>query len=222
MGGTGDPVYDAFDAAVAYNSFNDTYVVVWAGDDTAGGLVEDEYEVFGQILSSSGTQLGDNDVRISDAGGTGSSATQTFNPDVAVNSVFNEYLVVWSADNPEDGCVDNEFEIWGQVVDFDLDPLYGGNFRISFNGGSGNAAYDADFPALVYNPDADEFLVVWEADDTVQGMVDNEVEIFAQRVYSTGILVGSNLRMSDMGGSGDPLHDAYEPDVVYDDQNFEY
>ena len=222
MGPDGDPVWDAFDAAVAYNSVNNTYLVVWAGDDTPGGQVDEEYEVFGQILSSSGTQLGYSDVRISYAGGTGSYNTRTFNPDVAFNSNYNEFLVVWSADNPEDGCVDNEFEIWGQVVDPAIFPLYGDNFRISSNGGSGDPAFDADYPAVAYNPHADEYLVAWESDDTVQGMVDNEVEIFAQRVYSTGILVGSNLRMSDMGGSGDPLYDAFKPSVVYNSREFEY
>jgi hypothetical protein len=222
MGPDGDANYDAFDAAVAYNSINNTYLVVWAGDDTPGGLVDEEYEIFGQVLNGSGTQVGYSDVRISFAGGTGSTSTRALNPDVAFNSQYNQYLVVWSADNPADGCVDNEFEIWGQIIDASIFPLYGDNFRISFNGGSGDPAYDADFPAVVYNPDADEYLVAWEADDTVQGMVDSEFEIFAQRVYSTGILVGSNLRMSDMGGSGDPLYDAFEPDVVYDSRNFEY
>ncbi len=222
MGPDGDPDWDAFDAAVAYNSINNTYLVVWAGDDTLGGQVDEEYEIFGQILSSSGSQVGYSDVRISYAGGTGSYYTRTFNPDVAFNSRYNQFLVVWSADNPEDGCVDNEFEIWGQVVDPWLFPLFGDNFRISFNGGSGDMLFDADYPAVVYNPDADEYLVVWEADDTVQGMVDNEFEIFAQRVYSTGILVGSNLRMSDMGGSGDSLYDASRPDAVYNSREFEY
>jgi len=222
MGPDGDPDWDAFDAAVAYNSINNTYLVVWAGDDTPGGQVDEEYEIFGQILSSSGTQLGYNDVRISYAGGTGSYNTRAFNPDVAFNSNYNQFLVVWSADNPEDGCVDNEFEIWGQVVDPALFPLYGGNFRISFNGGSGDPVYDADYPAVVYNPNADEYLVAWESDDTVQGMVDNEYEIFAQRVYSTGILVGSNLRISDMGGSGDALYDAFSPDVAFNSEDFEY
>lgn len=222
MGPDGDPDYDAFDAAVAYNSVNNQYLVVWAGDDTPGGLVDEEYEIFGQVLTATGSQLGYSDVRISFAGGTGSSSTRAFRPDVAFNSTYNQYLVVWSADNPEDGCVDNEFEIWGQVVDPNLFPLYGGNFRISFNGGSGNAAYDADYPALAYNPHADEFLVVWEGDHNGGGMVDNEFEIWAQRVYSTGVLVGSNLRMSDMGGTGDAAYDAFSPDVVYNSREFEY
>jgi len=130
--------------------------------------------------------------------------------------------VVWSADDPVDGVVDNEFEIWGQVLDADGGGLFTNDFRISFNGGSGNASFDALTPAVVYNPQADEYLVVWEADDTYQGMVDEEYEVWAQRVYSTGILVGPNLRLSDMGGSGDPLYGASEPDVVYNSQDQEF
>jgi len=222
MGPDGDTDYDAFVAAVATNSNNNTYLVVWCGDDDTGGLVDEEHEIFGQLLDSSGTQIGDNDVRISYAGGTGSPDTRTHSPGVAFNSTSNEFLVVWSADNPEDGCVDDEYEIWGQVVDEWIAPLYGGNFRISFNGGSGDPTYDAGYPAVTANPDADEYLVVWESDDTYQGMVDEEYEIFAQRVSSTGVLVGSNLRMSDMGGSGDPQYNAYSPDVVYNSRDHEY
>jgi len=195
---------------------------VWSGTDNTGGMVLGEYEVFGQVLDATGAEVGTNDIRISYAGGTGSSATDATNPDVAFNSDYNQYLVVWSADNPEDGCVDTEFEIWGQVVDEHALPLYGDAFRISFNGGSGNASFDADHPAAVYNPNMDEYLVVWEADDDAGTMVDDEVEIWAQRVGATGILVGSNLRMSDMGGSGDPAYDATEPDVVYNSQESEY
>jgi hypothetical protein len=222
MGPDGDPDYDAWVPAVAYNSVNDTYLVVWYGNDNTGGLVEGEYEIFGQLLDSGGSEIGGNDVRISYAGGTGSPDSWAIRPDVAFNSNYNEFLVVWSADNPEDGCVDGEYEIWGQVVDASLNPIFGGNFRISFNGGSGDADYDADWPAVVYNPNIDEYMVVWEADDTVQGMVDGEFEIFAQRVYSTGTLVGSNLRMSDMGGSGDFNFGAHQPDVVCNRRDHEY
>jgi hypothetical protein len=222
MGPDGDWEYGGAEPAVAYNTINDTYLVVWEGDDNTGGLVDDEREIFGQLLDSRGTEIGDNDVRISYAGGTGSPVSWARSPDVAFNSNYNEFLVVWSADNPEDGCVDEEFEIWGQVVDASLNPVFGGNFRISFNGGSGDSDFDAYLPAVTYNPEIDEYLVVWQADDTVQGMVDGEDEIFAQRVYSTGVLVGSNLRMSDMGGSGDPGYDAHMPDVVYNSRGNEY
>jgi hypothetical protein len=222
MGGVGDPAYDALHAAVVYNDIMNEYLVVWEGDDTSGGLVDDEAEIFGQLLSATGGGVLTNDFRISDVGGTGSSASNARNPDVAFNSTYNQYFVVWSADDPVDGVVDNEFEIWGQLVDADGGGLYTNDFRISSNGGSGNAVYDAEDPAVVYNPSRDEYLVVWEGDSNAGGMVDNEYEIWAQRVYSTGYLVGSNLRMSDMGGTGDAYFDAYAPDVVYNSSNFEY
>ena len=135
MGGVGDPDYDAFDAAVAYNSITNEYLVVWWGDDNTGGLVDYEHEVFGQLLSATGGQVVTNDFRISDAGGTGNATSDAFHPDVAFNSTYNQYLVVWHADDPVDGVVDNEFEIWGQVLDADGGGLYANDFRISFNGG---------------------------------------------------------------------------------------
>jgi len=222
MGGVGDSVYDGFAAAVAYGSLYNEYLVVWEGDDNSGGLVDEELEIFGQLLSAAGGGVLVNDFRISDVGGTGSAASRARSPDVAYNSNYHQYFVVWSADDPVDGVVDNEFEIWGQVLDANGGGLFTNDFRISFNGGSGDPAYDAENPAVVYNPSRDEYLVVWEGDSNAGGMVDNEYEIWAQRVYSTGILVGSNMRMSDMGGTGDALFDAFQPDVVYNSSDFEY
>ena len=37
---------------MAYNSANDGYLVVWQGDGNVGGLVDDEFEVFGQRLAN--------------------------------------------------------------------------------------------------------------------------------------------------------------------------
>ncbi len=39
MGPDGDSTYDAQCPAVAYNSTNDEYLVVWEGNDNAGGVV---------------------------------------------------------------------------------------------------------------------------------------------------------------------------------------
>jgi hypothetical protein len=222
MGPNGDPDYDAYYPAVAYNSIDNEYLVVWTGDDTIGGVVEGEFEIFGQLLSADGSMIITNDFRISDVGGTGNPLYGTGKPDVAYDSGFNRYLVVWWANDPVDGVVQGENEIWGQVLDADGGSLYVNDFRISFNGGSGDPDYDARFPAVVYNPHTYEYLVVWEADDTIQGMVDDEREIFAQRLSSNGTLIGPNLRMSDMGGSGNANYNAFEPDVAYDGDDFEY
>lgn len=222
MGPDGDADYDAWEPAVAYNATDDQFLVVWYGDDSSSGNVDEEFEVFGQALDAGGTPLPANDVRISFAGGTGDPTYGAFLPDVAWNSTSNEYLVVWSADNPEDGCVNQELEIWGQVVDASVSPLYGGNFRISFAGGSGDPTFDADYPAVAYNPFLDEYLAVWQGDDSTGGLVNDELEIWAQRVGSAGLLVGSNLRVSDMGGTGDLVFDAMGPDVAYNSQENQY
>ena len=148
-----------------YNSIYNEYLVVWEGDDNSGGLVDDEPRSSASCCRRTGGGVLTNDFRISDVGGTGSAASNARDPDVAFNSTYNQYLVVWSADDPVDGVVDNEFEIWGQVLDADGGGLYTNDFRISSNGGSGNAAYDADCPAVVYNPSRDEYLVVWDGDE---------------------------------------------------------
>lgn len=222
MGPDGDAAYDALNPAVAYNSIDNNYLVVWEGDDTPGDLVEGELEIFGQIVSATGTQVGYSDVRISHTGPDGNTAYNARNPAVAFNTAFNQYLVVWEADNPESGLVDNEFEIWGQVVDPLLFPLWGGNFRISSMGPDGSALYDAGRPAVAYNPTPDEYLVVWDGDDDSGSLVDDELEIWAQRVYSTALPVGSPLRVSDMGGTGDANYDALAADVAYNTTDHEY
>lgn len=222
MGPDGDADYDGLNPAVAYNSIDNNYLVVWEGDDTPGDLVEGEMEIFGQILSANGSEVAYSDVRISFTGPDGNTAYRARNPAVAFNTVYNQYLVVWEADNPDTGLADNEFEIWGQVVDPLLFPLWGGNFRISSMGPDGNAFFDAARPAVAYNPSPDEYLVVWDGDDDSGSLVDEELEIWAQRVYSTAVLVGSNMRVSDMGGTGDPAYDALAADVAYNTTDHQY
>lgn len=222
MGPDGDAAYDALNPAVAYNNIDNNYLVVWEGDDTPGDLVEGEMEIFGQIVGATGSQVGYSDVRISHTGPDGNTAYRARNPAVAFNTVYNQFLVAWEADNPEAGLADNEFEIWGQVVDPLLFPLWGGNFRISSMGPDGNALYDAARPAVAYNPSPDEYLVVWDGDDDAGSLVDDELEIWAQRVYSTAVLVGSALRVSDMGGTGNANYDALAADVAYNTTDHQY
>jgi len=48
MGPDGDANYGAYYPAVACNSANNEYLVVWHGDDDTGALVNNENEIFGQ------------------------------------------------------------------------------------------------------------------------------------------------------------------------------
>lgn len=118
MGGIGDPEYDAMQPAIAYNSTNDEYLVVWAGDDlTDGGLVNGEYEIFGQILdAATGAEVGANDFRISDMGGTGDPEYDARWPAAAYTGASNQLLVTWWADDNTGGLVDEENEIFSQSL----------------------------------------------------------------------------------------------------------
>ncbi len=219
MGGTGDANYDIYSVDVAYDAADNEYLVVWMGDDDTGGLVDNEYEIFGQRLdAATGAEVGGNDFRISDMGGTGNANYEAESAAVAYNAIDNEYLVVWKGDDNVGGLVDNEYEIYGQRINAATGTALGSDdFRISDMGGTGDTGYRAGEPVVAYNAADNEYLVVWMGDDNVGGLVDNEYEIFGQRIdAATGAEVGSNdFRISAMGGTGNAIYDAYDPAVAY-------
>jgi hypothetical protein len=223
MGVDGDIDYDAREAAIAYNSINNEYLVVWEGDDNTGTLVDGETEIFGQrIDASTGAEVGENDFRISDMGSSGDPSLDASKPAVAYNSTNNEYLVVWSG---EDGPVAGEFEIYGQRLSGAAAIEIGSNdFQISDMGPDGSDLYDAEAPAVAYNSTNNEYLVVWQGDDNTLPLVDGESEIFGQRISgATGSQLGTNdFRISDMGLDGDDLFDALSPAIAYNSSNNQY
>ncbi len=203
MGPDGSTAFSAFDPAVAYNGLSNEYLVVWQGQDDTGTLANREVEVFGQRLSAAGTDVGSNDFRISDMGPAGSTVFGGFDPAVAYNSLSNEYLVVWSADDNTGTLVDGEFEIYGQRLNAAGTETGANDFRISDMGPDGSAAFRAFTPDVVYNGVSNEYLVVWRGEDNIGTLVDEEFEIFGQRLSSAGSAVGTNdFRISDMGPHG--------------------
>ncbi len=226
MGPDGDDDFDAFGPAVAYNSANDEYLVVWAGDDNSGSLVDGESEIYGQrINAANGDEVGA-DFRISDMGATdGDEDFDAFNPAVAYNSTDNEYLVVWQGDDDTGALVDDEVEIYGQRIDAETGAEVDTDFRISDMGTDGDEDFDAFNPAVAYNSEDNEYLVVWQGDDDAGSLVDNELEIYGQRIDAeTGAEVGTNdFRISDMGATdGDTAYRAQHPAVAYNSTNNEY
>ena len=76
---------------------------------------------------------------------------------------------------------------------------------------------------MAYNPTQDEYLVVWSGDDNTGSLVDNENEIFGQRVDgATGAVIGGDFRLSDMGPDGDTNYDAGLPTVAYNPTQDDY
>jgi cysteine-rich repeat protein len=224
MGPNGDVDYDADHPAIAYNATDNQYLVVWIGDDDAGPLVDEEEEVFGQRLNADGILVGSNDFRISDMGPNGDTAYAAIVAAVAYNSQHNEYLVVWEGDDNLVPLVDEELEIFGQRINAATGAALGTNdFRISEVGPLGDPEFKTFEPSIAYNPDADEYLVVWYGDDDTAPLVDNEDEIFGSRLDAAGVPIGSNhFRISDAGPDGDTLYGAFFPDVTYDADAHEY
>jgi hypothetical protein len=223
MGGTGDAAYDAYYPAVAYNSQANEYLVVWWGDDDTGSLVYGEFEIYGQRLSASGAEVGTNDFRISDMGGTGDADYDAYYPAVAYNSQDNEYLVVWQGDDDTGSLVNDEYEIYGQRLSATGGGLGTNDFRISDMGGTGNTTYNALYPAVAYNSQDNQYLVVWWGDDDTGSLVNEEFEIFGQRLNASGAEAGDNdFRLSDMGPDGNTTYAAAYPAVACNSQANEY
>ncbi len=225
MGPDGNASYDAFYPAVAFNISNNQYFIVWYADDDIGGLVNDEAEIFGQRLdASTGDEIGINDFRISDMGPDGNANFDAVYPGTVFNSIENEYYVIWQGDDNTDGLADNEVEIFGQRIDGPSGQEIGGDFRISDVGIDGDPNSDARSPSLTYNSTDNEYLAVWEGDDATGGMVDNENEIFGQRVNgTTGEEIGNNdFRISDLGPDGDATFNGWTPSVIFNIENNEF
>src|SRR5262245_10111378 len=128
MGPDGDGRFSAIEAAVAYNSTDNEYLVVWGASDPT----VEENEIFGQRLdAATGTEVGTNDFRISDMGPDGDPNFDGSTPAVAYNPTNNEYLVTWYGnDNISPGL--GELEIYGQRLNAATGAELGANdFRIS-------------------------------------------------------------------------------------------
>jgi len=221
-----DSKYNAANAAVAYNSTNNEYLVVWQGEDGTGEMVNDEWEIFGQrVNAATGAQVGVNDFRLSDMGPDGDSTYDAQCPAVAYNSTNNEYLVVWEGDDNSGGVVNEEFEIFGQRVNAATGAEAGVNdFRLSDMGPDGYSYHHAHRPAVAYDGVDNEYLVVWFGNDNAPPLYFLEDEVYGQRVAAaTGAQTGANdFRLSDMGPDGSADYYAGWPAVAYNGKGNQY
>jgi len=175
MGPPGDQNYVAYNVAVAWNSVNDQYLVVWNGTDNTPPLVQYENEIFGRLINgTTGALIGSSEIRISNAWTDGDTTREALDPDVAYSATANEYLVAWRADASP---TNDELEIWGQRIRNDGTEI-GGDAQLSDMGPNGNTAY-RPFSQQIATAGA-TFLVVWFSDDNTGSLVDDENEIFGQ------------------------------------------
>jgi hypothetical protein len=208
MGADGDPAFDAGAPQVAANATDHRYLVVWQGDDDRGGAVDDELEIFAQLVTADGVEIGDDDRRVSFQGGSGDPSLDASQPAVVWNPLDDRYLVVWRGDR-----VVGEAEIFGRLLD-GWGASLGAPFRISEMGPDGDGAYTASQPQVAHNAVDNEYLVVWEGDSDL--LADDEFEIWGRRISAAGIPLGvDGFRISHQGPDGDASFGAHDPAVVW-------
>ena len=158
-----------------------------------------------------------NDLRISEVGPDGSAGYGAYAPAVVYNGQFDEYLVVWYGTDDSGGLDPSEFEIFGQRLLTDGTQIGLNDFQISDMAGTGELSYFAGNPAVAYVQPEGEYMVTWYADDDRGGMVDEEFEIFGQRLTAQGATLGfDDFRISFMAGSGDADFGAAFPALAFD------
>ncbi len=219
MGSGTDPDYDALDPAVTYNSANNQYLVIWEGDDDTAPLVNNEYEIWGKRLNASAEWVDADNIRLSEMQGSGDADYDAYNPAIAYNTTYNEYMVVWYGDKDLYNTANEEYEIWGQRLNASLGRMGASGFRISDIGPDDDPNYDAFDPAITYNSANNQYLVVWEADN----LTDNLFDIFGQRLEANGVGIGTNdFYISNPGVGPNGNYNAYNPAATYDRVNNEY
>ena len=218
MGGPGDTAHRAnLRPAVAYTPKGEEFLVVWSGDDGTPPLTDNENEIFGQRIDvHTGLEVGVNDFRISDMGPDGTSLYGATSPQLAYHLNADEFLVVWSGDDHENGLVEGELEIFGQRIRAGDGVAVGPNdFRISHSGPDGDPNYDAFSPAVASFPGTNQYLVVWDGESQLAPYVDGEAEVFGQLLDgATGVPFGASFAVSEMGPPSSTEYDAFWPAVA--------
>jgi hypothetical protein len=129
-------------------------------------------------------------------------------PAVAYNTKKQEFLVVWRDLRDFSSSGEN---IYGRLVSAAGVPL-GADFRISDGAGKNGE----DRPAVAYNPDADEYLVVWS--DSRNDAFLRGTDIFGRRVSAAGV----PLRHDFLISGPKALRNDKDPAVAYSPVSLEY
>ena len=155
------------------------------------------------------------EARISDFGGLGDLIGSASDAASAWSTSAGHALVVARADDPDQGPAPGHAEIYGNFVDSTGTVVVASDFRISFTDVDSSALSAFD-PAVAWNAQDDEYLVVWHA-STGAGL-----QVFARRVSSLGWTLGSQLQLSTCGtGSGTDFN-CKHPEVAWNAADNEY
>jgi len=224
MGADGDVLAQGLSPDVVYNPLENEYFVTFGGDNINGVFANQEFEIWGQRITANTGELAGAVIRISDMGSLDGDASFTAaDSRIAFNPASNEYLVTWEGDDDGGTAVDGEVEIYGQRIDASNGLELGVNdFRISFLGPEGDTGYDSTNPTTIFNSATDEYLVAWNGSHDEVGSVENDIEVFSQRISITGGLLGSANRISAMGPGGLSIYWGLSPAVAVRPSTGEY
>ncbi|NJN17271.1 MAG: hypothetical protein HC822_13875 [Oscillochloris sp.] len=156
----GNPDWDAYSPAVAFNPIDGDFMICWSDDRSAingsGSISGGAYEIYCKRFQLAPAAGGSRPYfgglptgapyRFSDAGGSASDLNfDAYTPDVAFSTVDREWLIVWSGDDDRSAAMtDNEYEIWGQRVRADGSEIFSSNDqRLSRMGANGSRVADA-------------------------------------------------------------------------------
>jgi hypothetical protein len=205
---------------VAVDPKDSRYLLVVRGIDPT---VTSRNETYGHLMSADGSTIGADHFRISHVAAT-NPAGDSVPPMIAYDSSANQFLVSWSGNPMLGSMAANEFEVFGRLVGSDGTVLGTADARYSDAGPDGSAAFGpVGRPEIGFNPNAKEFFLAWAGDDNVAPLVDNESEVFGQRVASGGAEVGNNdFRISHDGPDGDVNFAANRPVLGYNSSNCQY
>ncbi|MCK4724244.1 MAG: hypothetical protein KAT29_00505, partial [Anaerolineales bacterium] len=160
------------------------HVQVSASEDTSGPLrlaVQDKTARLFSVISSSGAPIGGWPFTIADQ------PVDTVYPALAFNNIdiFAQYMAVWQNDRP------GYDDIYGQLISKSGE-LIGGWRSIA-------AGQDAErrYPDVAYNPNFNEYLVVWEHENSSTGAL----SIRGQRISMNGDKEGIEIEISGPGPS---------------------
>jgi hypothetical protein len=137
------------------------------------------------------------DFRVSTSGVDGDTDPGSFNPDVAYNPDDNNYLIVWYGD----GDSTFDYEVYGQIVDANGNEI-GSDFQISQADPPGDLLHVALDPAVAYNTQTHQYLVLWYSDQLANDR--HEYEIWGQVLSRTGAAIGGDFRISNVGNPASP------------------
>lgn len=217
LGPSLDPAYDAVNPDVAAHPVTGEWLVAWSGDDSAADIVDDEFEIFVQRLSPSGSQVGTNDQRISWMGDDADAGTgDARNPSVAVNPVTGEWLVAWQSSDKQPGLAATKNEIYTQRLTAN-GTLTGARSRITTTGDDAVPGASAWGPDVVAHPRTGQWWVTYYASPTEGALAPEEYEVYLQRLTATGAQTGADdQRVSVTGADGDDRTGAYSPRIAVD------